>query len=168
MKQRKQQLIAQRQVLTAEYQLDRYTIAILQERVDKADTELASGESEIAILNNRIDLLDEQNKVRRSRWVKTLKRCAKIVKSKFDDYARSKGATGVVDFNYNDQELKIHYQTDSRDANTAIKDTRNLSGGEKSFATFAFLMALGQSVRIILIITKYELMLFILFMFIID
>mmetsp|Transcript_27900 Transcript_27900/g.38361 ORF Transcript_27900/g.38361 Transcript_27900/m.38361 type:complete len:123 (+) Transcript_27900:30-398(+) len=38
-------------------------------------------------------------------------------------------------------------QTQKHDGNTQVSDVKNLSGGERSFATFCFLLALGHVIE---------------------
>ncbi len=50
-----------------------------------------------------------------------------------------------VRFDDENQTLGLTYQKDSADDTSQCSDVKLLSGGEKSFATLALLLALGQS-----------------------
>lgn len=83
---------------------------------------------------------------RHERWYKTLKINSKSVKDKFDFYMQKRGSAGTIKFDHDEQTLTIKCQTDSHDTNTQISDAKNLSGGERSYVTFALLLALGHVV----------------------
>ncbi|CAN0222231.1 unnamed protein product [Ectocarpus sp. 12 AP-2014] len=63
----------------------------------------------------------------------------------FDAYLQEKGASGEVRFDNQCQTLGLTYQKDSSDNASQCSDVKLLSGGERSFATLALLLALGQS-----------------------
>ena len=52
--------------------------------------------------------------------------------------------SGTVDFDHESNLLKIVLQTDNFDENTQRDDVKQLSGGERSFATLCLLLALGH------------------------
>lgn len=49
-----------------------------------------------------------------------------------------------VRFNYDDNTLGLTYQKDSANDDSQCSDVKLLSGGERSFATLALLLALGS------------------------
>lgn len=50
-----------------------------------------------------------------------------------------------VKFDHNRKTLSMTYQKDSSDDASQCDDVRQLSGGERSFATLAMLLAMGKS-----------------------
>ena len=49
-----------------------------------------------------------------------------------------------MDFNHTDGTLRLICQTDNFDATSLTEDVKQLSGGERSFATLCLLLALGH------------------------
>jgi chromosome segregation ATPase len=52
-----------------------------------------------------------------------------------------------LNFDDKNETLEVVVQKDSMDANSQQKDVNALSGGERSYANFALLMALGESLE---------------------
>lgn len=50
-----------------------------------------------------------------------------------------------VRFDFEKNTLSLTYQKDYTDGNSQCSDIKQLSGGERSFATLALLLALGKS-----------------------
>ncbi|CAM9144224.1 unnamed protein product, partial [Hapterophycus canaliculatus] len=62
---------------------------------------------------------------------------------RFNKNLQRKGAAGEVRFDHDKKTLGLTYQRKSDDNASQSTDIRQLSGGERSFATLALLMALG-------------------------
>ena len=73
-----------------------------------------------------------------------MKHSSKKVAQRFDKYLQKKGQSGSVDFNHTDGTLKLICQTDNFDETSRTEDVKQLSGGERSFATLCLLLALGH------------------------
>ncbi len=119
---------------------------IIRERLEKARGDFAEMETQFHNLTSLVTKLEEDGKERRSRWMKVLKKSAKRVRKMFDQYVQEKGSSGSVDFDHTEHKLKLQYQVDNTDSNTAANDVRNLSGGERSYVTFSLQLALGHVV----------------------
>ncbi|XP_047326989.1 structural maintenance of chromosomes protein 6B [Impatiens glandulifera] len=63
---------------------------------------------------------------------------------KFNSHLGKKGISGHVKVNYEDQTLSIEVKMPQDASNNGVRDTRGLSGGERSFSTLCFALALHE------------------------
>ncbi|KMS98888.1 hypothetical protein BVRB_3g067820 [Beta vulgaris subsp. vulgaris] len=63
---------------------------------------------------------------------------------KFNGNLGRKGISGHIDVNYNDKTLSIEVKMPQDASTAAVRDTRGLSGGERSFSTLCFALALHE------------------------
>jgi chromosome segregation ATPase len=93
-----------------------------------------------------VDNLETDYKERMAAWNQLLKNCKKTVRTMFNFYLQKKGFSGDLKFSDESSTLHIICQTDNKDKKTRCDDVRQLSGGERSYTTLSFLMALGHVV----------------------
>ena len=98
----------------------------------------------IECLIGRKDQLSADLKERKKTWKRQLNNSSKKVMNKFDEYLQKKGQNGTVEFDHEENDLKMICQTDNFDEHTKCEDVKQLSGGERSFATLCLLLALGH------------------------
>lgn len=75
-------------------------------------------------------------------------------RNQFQNHLSNRGYSGYIEMNHVDQTLVLKIQTERDEATqggptkrtSGARDTRALSGGEKSFATICFLMAMWDSI----------------------
>eukprot|EP00934_Nitzschia_sp_Nitz4_P001332 Nitzschia sp. Nitz4//scaffold133_size116822//74277//77815//NITZ4_003812-RA/size116822-snap-gene-0.17-mRNA-1//-1//CDS//3329535411//1332//frame0 len=84
---------------------------------------------------------------RKQRWVNFRQHIAHKTSIGFDETLNLKGSSGTVEFDHTNGSLDLVVQKDSADSNSQQKDVKALSGGERSFATIALLLALGESLE---------------------
>ncbi|KAK7263866.1 hypothetical protein RJT34_31464 [Clitoria ternatea] len=63
---------------------------------------------------------------------------------KFNGHLRKKGISGLIKVNYEEKTLMIEVQMPQNASNRTVQDTRGLSGGERSFSTLCFTLALHE------------------------
>ncbi|XP_004514508.1 structural maintenance of chromosomes protein 6A-like isoform X2 [Cicer arietinum] len=63
---------------------------------------------------------------------------------KFNGHLKKKGISGVIKVDYEEMTLSIEVQMPQDASNRAVRDTRGLSGGERSFSTLCFALALHE------------------------
>eukprot|EP00903_Cladosiphon_okamuranus_P016265 g15001.t1 len=95
-------------------------------------------------LEDNMSLLSRERKQRTRKWKHMRDFVANRTSRLFDQYLQEKGASGEVSFDNDNQQLSLTYQKNSSDDASQCSDVKLLSGGEKSFATLALLLALGQ------------------------
>ncbi|KAG7554503.1 P-loop containing nucleoside triphosphate hydrolase [Arabidopsis suecica] len=80
-----------------------------------------------------------------SRWNK-LQRNKDLLKPQltwqFNSHLGKKGISGNIKVSYEDKTLSIEVKMPQDATNSAVRDTRGLSGGERSFSTLCFALAL--------------------------
>ncbi|XP_057456983.1 structural maintenance of chromosomes protein 6A-like [Lotus japonicus] len=95
-------------------------------------------------LRQKLDACERALKVRRNKF-QTNASCVKRQLSwKFNTHLRRKGISGLIRVNYEKETLSIEVQMPQDASNKAVQDTRGLSGGERSFSTLCFALALHE------------------------
>jgi len=109
-------------------------------------------EQEIHAHSELYDDLVRGIKLRRNAFVKIRKHQKNTACSFFSYYLGKRGHFGSLDFNYGEQELSMSVQIASHEVKSGevfeTKELRSLSGGEKSFVTLSFMLAVGESMEI--------------------
>ena len=121
--------------------------AVVYQRYTRAKNTLDGKLKQIQEIEQTHDMLFQDLKERKRRWKQFRKHIAKITTGKFDEILNMKGSCGDLDFDDKNETLELVVQKDSMDANSQQKDVKALSGGERSYATIALLLALGESLE---------------------
>ena len=88
-------------------------------------------------------LIERTKKFRR--WRKVM---ARVTSTVFNSNLNRNGYAGRVHFEHGDQALHFKVVVDQESSNQRkVKDTKSLSGGERSYTTLALLLAVGASVQ---------------------
>ncbi|CAM9381891.1 unnamed protein product [Ectocarpus fasciculatus] len=95
-------------------------------------------------LATNMKLLSGERNKRDLLWKDLRKHVARRTCVLFDIFLQEKGANGNVEFMDDERTLILTYQKDGGDDSSQCTDVRQLSGGERSFATLALLLALGS------------------------
>jgi chromosome segregation ATPase len=81
---------------------------------------------------------------------KMLKHSAESVEKqtshRFNHYLSKKGGAGKVTVDYKTSELRLNVQLAGQEGNK-VKDTRSLSGGERSFTTLSLTLSIGETIE---------------------
>ena len=117
-----------------------------QFQISKADYE--SLKTKYELLVSRSKALRVSLKYSKKKITDDMKYLIDQIKNRFDEYCNKQGSAGTIVFNTDEQELELKVQMDNNDTNTKAGDVRNLSGGERSYISFCFLLALGFVVRV--------------------
>ncbi|KAH9328585.1 hypothetical protein KI387_000693, partial [Taxus chinensis] len=62
----------------------------------------------------------------------------------FNGHLKKKGISGHIKVNYNEERLSVEVKMPQDTSSSAVRDTRGLSGGERSFSTLCFALALHE------------------------
>ncbi|GAB2284967.1 hypothetical protein Dimus_019422 [Dionaea muscipula] len=65
----------------------------------------------------------------------------------FNGHLRKKGISGNIKVSYEEKTLTIEVKMPQDASSTAVRDTRGLSGGERSFSTLCFALALHEMIE---------------------
>jgi len=91
------------------------------------------------------DSLNKTLKVRNAALKEASHAVAKEVSIRFNYYLGKKGHAGKVDVDYANRTLTLKVMMHGQ--GETVKDTRALSGGERSFSTLALTLSLGESIE---------------------
>eukprot|EP01125_Pyxidicula_operculata_P004475 TRINITY_DN1696_c1_g1_i1.p1 TRINITY_DN1696_c1_g1~~TRINITY_DN1696_c1_g1_i1.p1 ORF type:complete len:1055 (+),score=194.69 TRINITY_DN1696_c1_g1_i1:53-3217(+) len=141
-----------RQITSAERKIEE------QKKLNQRDpqviySELASSKKKL----DRVELcikdsmvLEESIRVswhdRAERWKEFLTRSSQTVNTLFNGYLSQRGFSGSIDFKHEERDLDIKVKVNN--SNHTSASTKQLSGGERSFSTVAFLIALWHEMDI--------------------
>ncbi|XP_024531851.1 structural maintenance of chromosomes protein 6A isoform X1 [Selaginella moellendorffii] len=95
-------------------------------------------------LKQRIEAIDNVYASRRSKFEHNTAYLSRQLRWRFNDHLKRKGFSGRVKIDYEAKTLKLEVQMPQDASNSAVKDTRALSGGERSFSTLCFALALHE------------------------
>lgn len=103
----------------------------------------------VQISKDRLKEIREGLTERMKRWRTIRKDFAILVNHKFNTYLSQKGHTGSIRFDHEEESLDISIQLESQRPTEKfiVKDSKSLSGGERSYSTVAFLLALWEVVE---------------------
>ncbi|KAK1394538.1 hypothetical protein POM88_013594 [Heracleum sosnowskyi] len=74
----------------------------------------------------------------------SFKRKISLLCNRFNGHLRKKGISGQIKISYEDETLSIEVKMPQDASNNFVQDTRGLSGGERSFSTLCFALALHE------------------------
>ena len=119
-------------------------------RFRRAQSSLETRKREISVVKRRLKNLRMASKARLEKWKAFKEHTKNVTTSMFDYYLSQRNHRGTVEFD--DENAEINFQwaksgSTQLGPESGITDTRQLSGGEKSFTTLAFLLALGKVVE---------------------
>eukprot|EP00742_Colponemidia_sp_Colp-10_P012836 GILJ01014449.1.p1 GENE.GILJ01014449.1~~GILJ01014449.1.p1 ORF type:complete len:1073 (+),score=252.19 GILJ01014449.1:50-3220(+) len=96
--------------------------------------------------------IDYEQRRRLKKWLAFRKHIAKTAKLHFNRYMNMKGYAGILHFDFDRQKISIEVNMEAgvvglKQTNN-VTDTKTLSGGERSFTTLSFVLALGESMDV--------------------
>jgi len=130
-----------------EMNLSGYDGPFLLSQFQAAKMDYDSLKTKYSLLESRSKALKESHKSTREKIQTDMEYLINQTKGRFDEYCNKQGSAGTIVFDTKEEELELKVQMDNNDTNTKAGDVRNLSGGERSFISFCFLLALGFVVR---------------------
>ncbi|KAK2380373.1 structural maintenance of chromosomes protein [Trifolium repens] len=96
------------------------------------------------VLCQKLDACQNALEFRRRKFQTNATNLKQQLSWKFNGHLRKKGISGVIKVDYEDTTLSIEVQMPQDASNRAVRDTRGLSGGERSFSTLCFALALHE------------------------
>lgn len=90
--------------------------------------------------------LRSQLATRMSKWSHFRRHISMQARSSFTYFMQTRGYEGTLSFNHDKQKLFLGIKTEMGPNISRRKDTRSLSGGEKSFSTICLLLALWEAI----------------------
>jgi len=130
----------------AQHQM-RDTVAIVRQKAQNAREAYVGKKKQIEELERNMLKLQQGMERRKTKLKGFRKYIVRRADQAFDRVLQHKGQSGTLSFNHKTKELGIEVQKDARDETTTSKNVRELSGGERSYATLALLIALGEAIE---------------------
>ncbi|XP_061353023.1 structural maintenance of chromosomes protein 6A [Gastrolobium bilobum] len=95
-------------------------------------------------LRQKLDACHRALEIRRNKFKRNATYLKHQLSWKFNGHLRKKGISGLIRVNYEEKTLLVEVQMPQDASNRAVRDTRGLSGGERSFSTLCFALALHE------------------------
>lgn len=117
-------------------------------KFNEARTQLETMKEHIKHFQALVMVLQEATKKRQFRWLELRQHLAVRVRTSFIEFVNKRGFEGRLIFDHENQALSIRVQTTGLHATqgaqtqSRYKAPLSLSGGERSFSTISFLLAL--------------------------
>ncbi|KAH7441772.1 hypothetical protein KP509_03G053800 [Ceratopteris richardii] len=109
----------------------------LQRRVEKKKAQYAS-------YKQKLNLVDQALEHRLSKFQRNSSYLKKQLTWQFNGHLQKKGISGKIHVDFKEETLSIQVQMPQDASSNMVKDTRGLSGGERSFSTLCFTLALQE------------------------
>eukprot|EP01080_Neovahlkampfia_damariscottae_P007884 gene7884-12353_t len=96
-----------------------------------------------------LDAIQKSLKSRHNKWSRIRSQFSQVVSHKFNDFLAERGHSGSVEFDHEAQTMEIQVILESSKQfgkDVIVKDTKSLSGGERSYSTVSLLLALWEVV----------------------
>eukprot|EP00752_Nemacystus_decipiens_P012922 g11436.t1 len=115
------------------------------ERLMGATKHLLDMEDLADTLAANMKLLSDEKNRRLPQWKAMRDYVTRNLSDRFNKYLLKRGASGEVTIDHKEKTMGMAYQKDYMDDSNQCDDVRQLSGGERSSATLAMLLAIGES-----------------------
>lgn len=92
----------------------------------------------------KLDLLNDAWQKRFNKFIENAKYLRRQLTWQFNGHLHKKGFSGSVKVDYEKETLSLEVQMPQDASGSAVRDTRALSGGERSYSTLAFALALHE------------------------
>ncbi|XP_020973885.1 structural maintenance of chromosomes protein 6B isoform X1 [Arachis ipaensis] len=119
-------------------------IADLRMLYEKKQRKIMKRQKVYKALRQKLDACQRALEIRGKKFKSNATRLKQQLSWKFNDHLRKKGISGLIKVNYEEKTLSIEVQMPQDASNRAVRDTRGLSGGERSFSTLCFALALHE------------------------
>ncbi|KAK1326454.1 hypothetical protein QJS10_CPA01g02770 [Acorus calamus] len=109
---------------------------------EKKERKIARKQQTYAAFREKINACQESLDLRWSKFQRNATYLKRELTWKFNQHLRKKGISGQIKVDYEDKTLSIEVKMPQDASNDTVRDTRGLSGGERSFSTLCFALAL--------------------------
>lgn len=114
----------------------------LQEKKNKIERKVGKKELSYTVFQNKLELLNVAFKKRCRNFERNCGYLRRQLTWQFNGHLRKKGFSGSVKVDYATETLSLEVQMPQDASGSAVRDTRALSGGERSYSTLSFALAL--------------------------
>lgn len=114
----------------------------LLEKRNKIERKVAKKELSYNIFHSKMEMLNAAFRKRCSKFQRNCVFLRRQLTWQFNGHLRKKGFSGSVKVDYETETLALEVQMPQDASGSAVRDTRALSGGERSYSTLSFALAL--------------------------
>ncbi|GLJ46058.1 hypothetical protein SUGI_0970300 [Cryptomeria japonica] len=93
---------------------------------------------------NKLNACCEALELRQTKFERNASLLKRQLTWQFNGHLKKKGISGHIKVNYNEERLCVEVKMPQDNSSSAVRDTRGLSGGERSFSTLCFALALHE------------------------
>ncbi|KAI9101480.1 hypothetical protein K1719_023962 [Acacia pycnantha] len=122
----------------------RYTESLddLRMLCEKKERKIMRKQQAYKAYRTKLDACQRALELRRNKFRRNATYLRRLLSWKFNAHLGRKGFSGLITVNYEEKTLSIKVQMPQDASGCAVRDTRGLSGGERSFSTLCFTLAL--------------------------
>uniref|UniRef100_A0A9I9DEZ5 RecF/RecN/SMC N-terminal domain-containing protein n=1 Tax=Cucumis melo TaxID=3656 RepID=A0A9I9DEZ5_CUCME len=92
----------------------------------------------------KLDACQKALQLRRNKFERNASLLKRQLTWQFNGHLRKKGISGHIKVNYEEKTLSVEVKMPQDASSSSVRDTRGLSGGERSFSTLCFALALHE------------------------
>lgn len=129
-----------------QHESQRYTESIddLRMLYEKKKRKISRKQQIYAAFREKLNVCQEALQLRRRKFDRNASLLRKQLTWQFNRHLGKKGISGAVNVNYEDKTLALEVRMPQDASSSTVRDTRGLSGGERSFSTLCFALALHE------------------------
>ncbi|RWR86686.1 structural maintenance of chromosomes protein 6B-like protein isoform X1 [Cinnamomum micranthum f. kanehirae] len=138
------QLTRLRQRLEHERQRYEESIDDLREMYERKERKIKRKQETYKAFREKLSACQKALDLRWSKFQRNATLLKRQLTWQFNGHLRKKGISGQIKVNYEDKTLSVEVKMPQDASNDTVRDTRGLSGGERSFSTLCFALALHE------------------------
>lgn len=111
---------------------------------DKKERKILRKQQTYKMFRQKLHACQKSLELRYSKFQRNATLLKRQLTWQFNGHLRKKGISGQIKISYEDETLSIEVKMPQDASNNSVRDTRGLSGGERSFSTLCFALALHE------------------------
>ncbi|KAL9685215.1 hypothetical protein QQ045_022663 [Rhodiola kirilowii] len=129
-----------------QHESQRYSESIddLRMLYEKKARKISRKQQTYATFREKLNVCQEALQLRRRKFDRNASLLRKQLTWQFNRHLGKKGISGAVNVNYDEKTLSLEVKMPQDASSSTVRDTRGLSGGERSFSTLCFALALHE------------------------
>ncbi|XP_075484074.1 structural maintenance of chromosomes protein 6B-like isoform X2 [Primulina tabacum] len=111
---------------------------------EKKERRISRKQQTYKAFREKIEACDKALQLRWSKFERNATLLKRQLTWQFNGHLKKKGISGQIRVNYEEQTLSVEVKMPQDASTSSVRDTRGLSGGERSFSTLCFALALHE------------------------
>eukprot|EP00252_Welwitschia_mirabilis_P022218 TRINITY_DN5961_c0_g1_i1.p1 TRINITY_DN5961_c0_g1~~TRINITY_DN5961_c0_g1_i1.p1 ORF type:complete len:857 (-),score=220.02 TRINITY_DN5961_c0_g1_i1:32-2512(-) len=116
----------------------------LRRKYNKRERKISKKRHGYELLRQKLNACREALELRHTKFQRNATLLKRQLTWQFNGHLIKKGISGHIKVNYGEERLFIEVKMPQDESSSAVRDTRGLSGGERSFSTLCFALALHE------------------------